>query len=78
MRGHTGLRGDPESNRSLSQARADAVARYLMQDLALQPSRIQAFGFGSQRPLKRRAGEADRAYNYRLPRVELVLVTEVY
>ena len=33
---------------------------------------------GAARPLPRAAGEADRAYQYRLPRVEIQLVSEVY
>ena len=40
--------------------------------------RLRVLGIGSDSPLPRRAGESDRAYSYRLPRVELYLVGEVY
>jgi outer membrane protein OmpA-like peptidoglycan-associated protein len=76
--GHTGLRGDPTANQKLSQSRADSVARYLRVTYGLNSNRLRAVGRGSDRPLPRRPGESDRAYNYRLPRVELTLVAEEY
>ncbi|MEM9531908.1 MAG: OmpA family protein [Pseudomonadota bacterium] len=76
--GHTGLRGDAEANRTLSQSRAESVARYLRVTYGLAANRVRAEGLGSSDPLVRRPGESDRAYNYRLPRVELALVAEEY
>lgn len=76
IRGHTGLRGDQSANTLLSQERADAVARYLEITHDIDSARIRAVGFGGQQPLKREANESNRAYNYRLPRVELVLMGE--
>jgi hypothetical protein len=35
-------------------------------------------GYGGERPLKRVQDESDRAYQYRLPRVELYLASEGY
>jgi outer membrane protein OmpA-like peptidoglycan-associated protein/ABC-type nitrate/sulfonate/bicarbonate transport system substrate-binding protein len=76
IRGHTGLRGDPEANRALSQDRADAVARYLNVTHRIPEERMHPVGYGSERPLPRLPGESERAYGYRLPRVELVLLED--
>jgi len=78
IKGHTGLRGDPGANRTLSQERADAVARYLMVTYGIDENRIRSIGFGASRPLPRQPGESDRAYRYRLPRVELSLAAEAF
>jgi hypothetical protein len=34
-------------------------------------------GYGASKPLPRQPDESERAYDYRLPRVELALVSEV-
>ena len=76
--GHTGVRGDPAANRELSQQRAASVARYLSVTYGIDPARLRPLGKGASEPLARRPGESERAYNYRLPRVEMFLVAEVY
>ena len=76
VRGHTALSGDPESNRQLSQERADSVARYMNVTYGVDPKRVQVVGLGASKPLPRLAGETDRAYQYRLPRVEVVLLSD--
>ena len=78
VRGHTGTRGDAESNRALSLERADAVKRYLTVTHAIDEARLRAVGYGGERPLPRAAGESERAHEYRLPRVELYLVSEAF
>ena len=78
VRGHTGTRGDPESNRELSQERADTIKRHLLVTHGIDEARVRAVGYGGERPLARLDGEADRAYEYRLPRVELQMVAESY
>jgi outer membrane protein OmpA-like peptidoglycan-associated protein len=78
VRGHTGTRGDPASNRELSIERAEAVKRYLMVTHSTDEARLRAVGYGGERPLKQTDGESDRAYQYRLPRVELYLASEAY
>lgn len=78
VRGHTGTRGDPASNRELSIERADAVKRYLAVTHNIDEARLRAVGYGGERPLKQADGESDRAYQYRLPRVELYLASEAY
>ncbi|MBF0256973.1 MAG: OmpA family protein, partial [Gammaproteobacteria bacterium] len=78
IKGHTGIGGDPQANLALSAERAEAVARYLMITYAIDSQRIRALGFGGSQPLPRLPGESDRAYGYRLPRVEIGLVGEGY
>jgi outer membrane protein OmpA-like peptidoglycan-associated protein/ABC-type nitrate/sulfonate/bicarbonate transport system substrate-binding protein len=76
VRGHSGVRGDLEENRNLSQDRAEAVMRYLTLTHAIPENRIRAVGFGGTRPLVREPNESERAYGYRLPRVELTLLAQ--
>ena len=76
IRGHSGIRGDAAANQALSQDRADAVARYLELTHHFSPNRIRATGLGASQPLAKKPGESDRSYFYRLPRVELIFLTE--
>jgi outer membrane protein OmpA-like peptidoglycan-associated protein/DNA-binding transcriptional LysR family regulator len=76
VKGHTGTRGDKQLNQELSQQRAEAVQRYMTITYNIDPDRLRSVGFGGSAPLERRGGESKRAYEYRLPRVELVLVRE--
>lgn len=73
VRGHTGP-GDEAANLELSQTRADVVVQYLQTVHAVPAARLHAEGKGASDPPPRRAGESDRAYGYRLPRVEFVLL----
>jgi outer membrane protein OmpA-like peptidoglycan-associated protein len=77
VKGHTGLSGDVEQNRKLSQERAQAVAAHLQTQYGIAASRLRVVGLGASAPLARLPGESDRAYQYRLPRVELSLLSEV-
>ncbi|GGY66176.1 hypothetical protein GCM10011613_07600 [Cellvibrio zantedeschiae] len=74
IRGHSGVRGDAEENKLLSQSRAESVARYLELTHNIPTARMHPVGFGGSKPLVRQSDESERAYNYRLPRVELVLL----
>mgnify|MGYP001560892664 FL=1 len=76
LKGHTGLNGDAGQNQILSRERAEAVRRYLTVAHGIDEDRLRALGLGPNKPLPRQAGESDRAFNYRLPRVELYLVME--
>jgi len=76
IKGHTGLRGDNKANQKLSQERAEAVVRYFNVTYGIDIDRLRPLGLGSSQPLEQKPGESSRAYNYRLPRVELFLVTE--
>jgi hypothetical protein len=73
VRGHTG-RGDPAANLTLSQTRAEAVVQYLLAVHAIPAERLHAEGKGDTDPPPRRPGESERAYGYRWPRVEFVLL----
>lgn len=46
IEGYTDSFGDEETNRRLSQARADAVRNWLIQNMDIAPERIEAHGFG--------------------------------
>lgn len=76
IKGHTGLRGDPEENLRLSLERAEAVSRYLQITHSIDANRLRPLGLGGAKPLAQLPGEPLRAYEYRLPRVELVLARE--
>ena len=73
---HTSNKGDPERNKKLSQDRADAVKRYLVVTYGIDEHRMRSLGRGGEAPLPKIADESDRSYSYRLPRVELHLMTE--
>jgi len=76
VKGHTGTRGDAEANKILSQKRAETVANFLVSQYGADIDRFRPIGMGSSEPLTQKPGESYRAYNYRLPRVELVLMAE--
>jgi outer membrane protein OmpA-like peptidoglycan-associated protein len=75
VRGHTGA-GDEAENRKLSRSRAQVVAQYLVAVHAIDADRLHAEGIGASQPPARKPGESERAYQYRLPRVEFVLLEE--
>jgi outer membrane protein OmpA-like peptidoglycan-associated protein/ABC-type nitrate/sulfonate/bicarbonate transport system substrate-binding protein len=78
VKGHTGSGGDADANMELSKSRAQAVASHLLTAFSIDTNRVRAVGFGSSQPLPRVAGESDRAYGYRLPRVEIALLAEPF
>ena len=53
IEGHADQRGDPDANRTLSQARADAVIAYLVQHHSIARERLSAVGKGANEPLNR-------------------------
>lgn len=67
--GHTDSTGQDAYNQSLSQARADAVAQYLI-SRGVNPARLQAYGMGESRPIASNDTEAGRQANRR---VELLI-----
>lgn len=76
VKGHTGIDGEARANLDLSQKRALAVVEHLIATYRMDQNRIRGLGFGGTQPLARREDESDRAFGYRLPRVELALVSE--
>ena len=73
--GHTGTRGDPEANRSLSLDRAEAVRDALVAE-AVPIDRIIVIGIGADEPLPPETDETDRAYQLRLGRAEILITDE--
>ncbi len=65
IEGHTDDIGDEQYNLQLSQRRADAVRRYLIEH-GVDPRRIEAIGYGESRPLVPNTSEAARAKNRRV------------
>jgi OOP family OmpA-OmpF porin len=50
VQGHTDNRGDPAQNLALSQQRAEAVVQWLV-DAGIDPTRLEAKGYGDERPI---------------------------
>lgn len=65
VEGHTDSKGSGAYNRTLSQRRADSVARYL-QDQGVAPERLQPKGFGEDQPIDTNRTGAGRARNRRV------------
>ncbi|SDG52346.1 OmpA family protein [Roseospirillum parvum] len=71
--GHSGTLGDADSNRLLSQQRAEAVADRLIA-AGIDRARLTTAGIGGSEPLPRRDDEPTLAYQGRLARVVVTLV----
>jgi OOP family OmpA-OmpF porin len=69
--GYTDNSGSPDANRQLSQARAEAV-RDALEGLGVDPSRVQAEGYGDQHPVADNNTAEGRAKNRRVA----ILVTQ--
>lgn len=72
VEGHTDSRGSAELNRKLSQARAEAVKTYLVEH-GVEATRLEAKGYGPDRPVADNGTAAGREQNRR---VEFVIATE--
>ncbi len=68
--GHTDNVGNPRRNQTLSQARAQAVRDYLVSH-GIDGGRIEAVGYGDQRPIATNDTEEGRAQNRRIEAIEL-------
>ncbi len=65
IEGHTDDRGSAELNRKLSQVRAEAVMNYLVSK-GVEPARLEAKGYGPDRPIASNQTEKGRAANRRV------------
>jgi OOP family OmpA-OmpF porin len=65
IEGHTDIKGDPEKNRVLSQARAQAVLDYLVKK-GIAAERLVAKGYGPDKPVASNDTEAGREANRRV------------
>jgi OmpA-OmpF porin, OOP family len=70
LEGHTDTTGDAAANKTLSEQRADTVKRMLVEG-GVAPDRVQAAGYGQERPVADNNTEAGRAKNRRLELVVL-------
>lgn len=65
--GHTDSSGNPVLNLKLSQQRADAIKRYIVNEGNIQGNRIFAIGYGSEKPIvKEEKTDEDRKLNRRV------------
>ncbi len=64
--GHTDNVGKPESNMRLSQERAEAVVKYLVEKKGVDARRLSAKGFGDTQPIADNKTEKGRAKNRRV------------
>lgn len=71
INGHTDNVGHPEANRVLSLKRAEAVVAYLVKE-GIVPERLQARGFGSERPLVSNDDEEDGRQLNRRTEIEII------
>ena len=65
IEGHTDSLGDDEYNQDLSERRAQSVVDFLT-DAGVDPSRLQAVGYGESDPVADNATEAGRRENRRV------------
>ncbi|HEY8402913.1 MAG TPA: OmpA family protein [Cytophagaceae bacterium] len=64
--GHTDSDGNADANLKLSQRRAEAIKAYIINKGLLDPMRIEAIGYGNQRPIVEEKTEADKRINRRV------------
>ena len=66
IQGHTDNAGAPTANLTLSQQRADAVKKYLVDTYAIAGDRLTTAGFGDTKPVADNGTDAGRAKNRRV------------
>lgn len=66
IEGHTDDRGPRANNLELSQARADAVMKHLIEVNGVEPERLEAVGYGPDQPVAENRTNAGRALNRRV------------
>jgi outer membrane protein OmpA-like peptidoglycan-associated protein len=71
--GHTDSDGKEEFNLRLSQARADAIKKYLTTEFPIETARITAVGYGSSKPIAQEVTDDHKQLNRR---VEFQIVKE--
>lgn len=64
--GHTDSAGKEEANLKLSQARADAIKLYLVSEFKIDDIRIEAFGYGSSKPIVKEVTDEHKQFNRRV------------
>lgn len=66
VEGHTDSTGDSGANQRLSQSRAEAVRRYMVETLQVPEGRVTAVGFGDSRPIAKNESAEGRRQNRRI------------
>lgn len=66
IEGHTDNVGTTEQKQQLSQHRADSVVKYLVDDLRIDPARLQARGYGDTRPISENDSDDGKRLNRRI------------
>jgi OOP family OmpA-OmpF porin len=66
IEGHTDDRGPAKANMKMSKARADAVAKVLIDDMGIDAARVTTKGFGKTRPIATNATKEGRERNRRV------------
>lgn len=74
VQGHTDSRGSARYNLKLSQRRAEAVVKYLVEKHGIDPKRLIPKGYGESRPIASNATPEGRALNRR---VEFKILGEI-
>jgi OOP family OmpA-OmpF porin len=74
VEGHTDSHGSDELNQKLSQERASAVKQYLLANMDLSPSSIEAIGFGETKPIASNETPEGRVKNRR---IDLVITPDL-
>ena len=64
--GHTDGAGDKEFNLVLSRDRAEAIRQYIERRVNMAQGRIDAYGYGSSKPIKEEKTAEDRKINRRV------------
>jgi len=64
--GHTDNVGNPEANKKLSQERADAVVKYMVEKKGVEAKRLSAKGFGDSQPIADNKSKKGQAKNRRV------------
>jgi outer membrane protein OmpA-like peptidoglycan-associated protein len=66
VEGHTDSTGDSAANQRLSQSRAEAVRKYMIEQLQVPAGRVTAIGYGDSRPIAKNESETGRRQNRRI------------
>lgn len=66
IEGHTDSRGNPQTNKSLSEDRAQAVREYLIANMSKSREEITSIGYGSAKPVASNETPEGRALNRRI------------
>ncbi len=66
IEGHTDTDGNPAANLKLSQLRADAIKEYIIGFGNIDPTRVEAIGHGSNKPIVEEKTDQDKKLNRRV------------